>query len=95
MFRLKEMIAPEPPAICGTLAIARVPNGPLWIFEIVTVVTIAPEIGFLSAIEAAALRSLALGEAEQFARQVPGLLLLSIGPYFGQEAAWAEVRRLA
>jgi AcrR family transcriptional regulator len=49
----------------------------------------------LSAIEAAALRSLALGEAGQFARQVPGLLLLSIGPYFGQEAAWAEVRRLS
>jgi AcrR family transcriptional regulator len=49
----------------------------------------------LSAIEGAALRSLALGEGGQFARQIPGLLLLSIGPYFGQEAAWTEVRRLA
>jgi AcrR family transcriptional regulator len=49
----------------------------------------------LSAIEGAALRSLALGESEQFARQVPGLLLLAIGPYFGRELAWAEVRRLA
>jgi AcrR family transcriptional regulator len=48
----------------------------------------------LSAIEGAALRSLALGEADEFARQVPGLLILGIGPYFGHEAAWAEVRRL-
>jgi AcrR family transcriptional regulator len=48
----------------------------------------------LSAIESAALRSLATGEAEQFALQVPGLLLLAIGSYFGHEAAWAEVRRL-
>jgi AcrR family transcriptional regulator len=48
----------------------------------------------LSAIEAAALRSLSAGEAGQFARQVPGLLLVAIGPYFGHEAAWAEIRRL-
>jgi AcrR family transcriptional regulator len=46
------------------------------------------------AIEAAALRSLGAGEADEFARQVPGLLLIAIGPYFGHEAAWAEVRRL-
>jgi AcrR family transcriptional regulator len=48
----------------------------------------------LSAIEAAALRSLAADEADQFAHQVPGLLLLAIGPYFGHDVAWAEIRRL-
>jgi AcrR family transcriptional regulator len=48
----------------------------------------------LNAIEATTLKSLAAGEAGQFARQLPGLLLLAIGAYFGPEAAWAEVRRL-
>jgi AcrR family transcriptional regulator len=47
----------------------------------------------LSAIEATALKSLAGGE--RFAGQLPGLLLLAIGPYFGHEVAWAEIRRLS
>jgi AcrR family transcriptional regulator len=48
----------------------------------------------LSAIEVATLRALVDGEAPRFECQVPGLLLLAIVPYFGHEAARAEIRRL-
>src|SRR6185503_15965409 len=44
--RLNLMIEPLPPVICGIFATARVPKRPCLCLVMVTVVTIAPEIGF-------------------------------------------------
>ena len=48
----------------------------------------------LSGIEAAIIRKLAFREDPDFSDLIGGLLYLSIAPYFGLEAARAEVRRL-